>query len=268
MRDTRRMVVAGGVLAASALLAWIWLALFPLGFYHEADAAEQAAAQGEPAEGTWEPDVYGAVKLVDLGHQRVTLAIGTVDGIEQENTYTLAKDADVLVNGPTILVDDVATHIRVGLVFGPDCKEAAAIRSEAFQITIEPKQHEVEIGKPFDMVLRVTNATKTSQSFWVMLTTWNMHYKSSNDRTNWDFLFSNKNFPIPVKLPSGEVYEKTLAKEVTCLDRVRFKIGYLPLADKKTDVLDQRLNPYGEVRRKLKPGEHTYWSCEVKVEVR
>jgi hypothetical protein len=249
MKNTRWIVVAGGVLAIGILVVWFLSSLFPLGLDPEIVATEQGDVQIDLGEATWEPDVYGAIRLVDPDHQRITLAIGAVDGLEQEKTYILAKDAEVVVNGHGIS-NKLANRIRVRLVFGPDSKEAAAIRSEAFQITIEPRRQDVEIGKPFDMVLRITNGTETPQPFWVMLTS-----------------FCNNTLPIPVKLAPGEVYERTIAIEVTRLDFVFFKIGFIPHTDNSTDVLNQRTNGYGEVRRKLNPGERTYWSCEVIVEV-
>jgi len=267
MRDTRRIVVAAGVLATSALLAWIWLTLFPQGFHHEADAAEPAGALGQPAEGSAEPDVYGVVKLVDLDHRRVTLAIATEDGKKQEKTFDLAKDAEVLLDRPAKL-DELATGTRVGLVLGPDGKEVLAVRSEPFQISVEPKQDEVEVGKPFDVVLRVTNASPTPQAFWVMLTTWDMHWRSSNPCILWDAFNSYRNFPIEIKLAPGGVYEKALGMKVMAPGRMSFKMGFTPLADKRMGVLDKRPNPYGEVRMKLNLGERTYWSREVTVEVK
>ena len=267
MRDTRRSVVAAGVLATSALLAWIWLTLFPQGFHHEADAAEQAGAKDEPVEGSAEADVYGVVKSVDLDHRRVALAIGTEDGKEQEKTYDLAKDAKVLLEGPATL-DELAAGTRVGLVFGPDGKEVVAIRSEPFRITADPKQHEVEVGKPFDLVLRVTNASPTPQAFWVMLTTWDMHWRSSNPCILWDPFNSYLNSPLEIKLAPGGVYEKALGMKVMAPGRMSFKMGFTPLADKRMGVLDKRPNPYGEVRMKLNLGERTYWSSEVTVEVK
>jgi hypothetical protein len=267
MRDTRRMVVAGGVLAASALLAWIWLALFPLGFYHEADAAEQAGAKGEPIEGSAEPDVYGVVKLVDLGHRRLALAIGTEDPKEQEKTYDLAKDAEVLLESPATL-DELATGTRVGLVFGPDGKDVVAIRSEPFYVTVEPKQHEVEVGKPFDVVLRVTNASPAPQSFWVMLTTWDGAWISNNPRISWETFNSYRNFPTPVRLAPGEVYEKTLAIKAIGSGQLSFKMGFRPgiVSDKST--IDAQPIPFRSNNLFFLPSKRTYWSREVIVQAK
>jgi hypothetical protein len=269
MRDTRWIVMAAGVLATSALFTWIWLTLFPLGFHHAADAAEQAGAQGEPVEGSAEPNVYGVVKLVDLGHRRATLSIGTKDGKEQEQTYDLAKDAEVLLDGLATL-DELAAGTRVGLVFGPDGNEVVAIRSEPFQITVEPKQHEVEVGKPFDVVLRVTNVSPAPQSFWVMLTTWDGAWISNNPRITWLPFNSWKNFPIPLRLSPGEVYEKTLAIKAIGSGQLSFKMGFMPgiVSDKPT--IDGRPNPlpFRGDNKFFLPSERTYWSSEVTVEVK
>jgi hypothetical protein len=264
MTDNRWTAKAVGLVAGGALLAWILFSLFPLDFDRAKDAPEQALAKGEPVDGNVEPALYGVVKSVDVDHRRVTLAIGTEDGKQQEKTYELAKDAEVLLEGPATLAE-LAAETRVGLVFGPDGKEVVAIRSEPFLITVEPKQHEVEVGKPFDVILRVTNASPTPQSFWVMLTTWDMHWRSNNARINWDSFNSYRNAPIPIKLAPGEIYEKTLAMSATAPGHVSFKMGFTPLADKRMGVLDKRLNSYGEVRMKLNLSERTFWSQEVEV---
>jgi hypothetical protein len=264
MNDSRRIVVAAGVVAIGALLVWFLSNLFPLGLDRPADTTEQASAQSEPAQGSAEPDVYGVVKSVAVARRMLTLAIETKDSKEQEKTYHLANEAEVLLDGPAT-IGDLAIGTRVSLVFGPDGKDVVAIRSEPFQISVEPKQDVVEVGKPFDVVLRVTNASPTAQSFWVMLTTWDMHWRSSNPSIRWEAFNSYKNAPTLVKLAPGEVYEKTLAIKVTDNGWVSFKMGFTPLADKRMAVLDKRPNPYGEVRMKLNLAERTYWSPEVTV---
>lgn len=267
MKDTRWIVRAAGVLAGGALFAWLLLTLFPLAFQHDVDAPEQTGGQVEPIEVSTEPDVYGVVKSVDLDHRRVTLAIGTEGGKEQEKTYDLAKDAEVLLEAPATLAE-LAPDTRVGLVFGPDRKDVVAIRSEPFRISVEPKQHKVEVGKPVDVILRVTNASATPQSFWVLRDSWDNHWSSSNPRVEWDTMFGNMAAALLVKLASGQVYEKTLAIKLMVPGRVSFKMGFKPATEADKSTIESRPIQFRSPMWFLTPIKRTYWSREVIVEVK
>jgi len=143
---------------AGVVLAVVLFTLLRSEHRYKKDIHEQANPAEDSVDVTAEPDLYGLVKLVDVASRRLTLSIATEGGKEQEQTYHVAEDAEVLLEGPATL-GQLTTGTRVGIVLGPGGKDVVAIRSEPFRIRVESKQSEVEVGKPFNAVLRVTNTT-------------------------------------------------------------------------------------------------------------
>jgi hypothetical protein len=261
MRHTPSILLAGGVLATVVLLGWILVTLFLPWFAEVPDISEHGGAQVELFD-TAQPDVCGIVKSVDAAHGRITLGFSIEDAKEQEQVYDLASGVKVLLDGPATL-DELAIGTPVGLEFGADGKDVVAIRSEPLRIAVESKQNEVEVGKPFNVVLRVTNASPAPQCFWVMCNTWYIHWRSTNPRVTWDAWCCYHNFPESIKLAPGEAYEKILPMKVTAAGGVSFKMGFTALADDRFGVPEEHTNGDGEVKMKINLSKRTYWSREV-----
>jgi hypothetical protein len=191
-------------------------------------------ALGAPADTKRGSAVYGVVKAVDAAKGTVTL--------EQDMTYDVAKDATVLLDGPGKLAD-LPPGTRVALEFAAGGKTVTEIGAEPFRITVKPKKDKVEVNQPFDVELRVVNASPSPQSFRVMSCSWDEHWRSSEPRVTWVAWPCFNNGPVQVKLAPGEAYEKTLPMRLTAAGRVSFKMGFAPVESKRT-----------------------YWSSEVSLE--
>jgi hypothetical protein len=95
----------------------------------------------------------------------------------------------------------------------------------------------VRVEEPFDVRLRVVNASGTAQTFRVMNCSWDEHWKSSNPAVSWEGWACTKNYPVAVTLQPGEAYEKTLSMLLTKGapgDEVSFKMGFRPIGSKRT----------------------------------
>jgi hypothetical protein len=123
---------------------------------------------------------------------------------------------------------------RVALEFDADRKAVLEIRAEPFTVTVKPKKNQVAVNQPFEVELRVVNASPSPQSFRVMNCSWDEHWRSSNARVTWVGWDCSKNSPVTVKLAPGEAYAKTLSMLVTAAGPVSFKLGFTPLESKRT----------------------------------
>lgn len=201
-----------------------------------------------------EPELYGVVKAVDATQGTITLSSET-DGEKQEKSYQLTPDASVLnLDGPSKLAD-LSAGTRVGVVFDADHKVVAEVRAEPFLILVKPKQNQVEVNKPFDVELRVVNASPSPQSFCVMSCSWYDNWKSSNPRVSSIGWACYRNGPTPIKLAPGEAYEKVLPMQAKAVGPLSFRMGFNPEEEYKGQF---------PIRR----GKRTYWSAEVTLEVR
>jgi hypothetical protein len=265
MRSYRRLEQVGSVLSLGAVAGWVLYALLWSQPAQTDDAKERADKQAGAVDIPAEPDIFGLVKSVDVTQRRIALAVEKEDEQEQEESYDVAKDAPVLLDGPAAL-GDLAIGTRVGLILRRGSQEVVALRSELLRITAQLKRDEFEVGKPIDVLLRVTNVSPTHQSFWVMLTTWDMNWRSSDPHVSWDPIYSYLNGPTFIKLGPREDYVKVLRMKTAVAGRLSFQMGFTPLADHRTFVQDERAS--NEVRMKFNLGKRTYWSREVTLTVR
>jgi hypothetical protein len=114
------------------------------------------------------------------------------------------------------------------------------IDRESFCVTIWTKTTRIQISDPFDVTLRVVNATEKPHSLQVMSCSWNDHWKNNNSRIVWAggvSIESAGNTTIEIKLEPGEAYEKHV--QMAVLDGPRlvttsFQMGFTPIGEKKT----------------------------------
>jgi hypothetical protein len=264
MRRYRRIELVGGVLSLGAVVGWLLYALFLSQPSRIEGAKEQVDSQPGAVEGIAEPDLYGLIKSVDVVPGRITLDLEKEGEQKQDKSYDVAKDAPVLLDGPTTLAE-LPVGTRVGLTLGTDGQVVVGIRSEPFRITATPKQHEVAVGKPLHVVLRVTNVSPTPQSFYAMFCSWDMNWRSSNPRVTWKGWPCYLNGPSLTKLSPGETYEKILPMMAVGAGRLSFQMGFTPLANHQMFVPDERAGSETPVKFNL--GKRTYWSREVILEV-
>jgi hypothetical protein len=260
MRRIQSIVVAGGVLATAALVGWMVVTLLTQVFREQANTTELTGLSVEPVDTGWEPDRCGVVKSVDAARGKIALGIATQDGMEHEQLYDLAKDAEILLDGPGTL-EGLAVDMRVALKLEKSGKNVVAFRSEPFQISVEPTQDEVEVGKAFDVVLRVTNVSPTNQCLWVWSSSWQSHWRATNSQVELRRLGAFGNYPMVVNLASGDVYENKCDFKVMSSGRVSFRMGFTPLVSDALVVVDSW------PRAKADLGKRTYWSREVTLTV-
>ena len=108
---------------------------------------------------------------------------------------------------------------------------------ERLLVTIWPRITRVQIEEPFEVSLRVVNATERLQSFRVMASTWEDHWKPNNPRIVWAGHLAITNPSIIIKLEPGQAYEKTLemlVNEGPPLVVTSFQLGFTPIDEKKT----------------------------------
>jgi hypothetical protein len=118
----------------------------------------------------------------------------------------------------------VAPEPRAGVA------EPLAVKARAAKTTVRR-------NKPFDVRVRVVNASEATQTFRVMSHSWFEHWKTSNATVTVDGWLCEKNFPVTVTLKPGEAYEKTLPMLVTKAEpgaSVSFKMGFTPIDSKQT----------------------------------
>jgi hypothetical protein len=112
---------------------------------------------------------------------------------------------------------------------------------ERFCVTVWAKITRMQIDEPFDVTLRVVNATEKPQSFQVMEAGWDVHWKNSNARIVWAggvLGTSTGNTAVRIRLEPGEAYEKHV-QMVVVQDgpppvTTSFQMGFTPKGEKKT----------------------------------
>jgi hypothetical protein len=196
-------------------------------------------------------DLYGVVKEVNTAQRSITLSVEK-DGEKPEETYEVAKDAKVLLEEPGRLAD-LAAGNRVALVFDADRKSVVEVRTEPFRIFVKPRTKVIEVNKPFDVELRVINASALPKSFHVMSCSWDQQWQSSNPLVYWQSWGCSGNVPMLIKLPQGGTYEKVLPMRVKTVAPTTFRMGLTPL--------DYKLGS------RAWPGKRTYWSSEVTIDL-
>jgi len=121
-------------------------------------------------------------------------------------------------------------------------REPEASVSSPLSVAAEPTKKQVRVNVPFEVRLRVVNSSRSAQSFRVANGSWDMHWKSSNDRVALVPLPVFRNFIETVKLDPGQAYEKTLklyVKPGKPEKEVAFKLGFTPQDSKQTYWSDE-----------------------------
>jgi hypothetical protein len=137
--------------------------------------------------------------------------------------------------------------VAVAIVLSMLGQEPSAHVVETLTVRASAAQKTVRLNQPFDVRLRVVNASEQTQSFRVMGCSWYEHWRSDDPAVTPEGWACSRNFPVTVTLKRGEAYEKTLPMLVTSGkpgDRVSCNMGF---------------RPFG--------GKLTYWSGKVTVQV-
>lgn len=118
--------------------------------------------------------------------------------------------------------------------------KAAAVKSvvsSPLSVTVKPQKDRIRLDEHFKVSVRVVNTSRSRQSFQVANGSWEMHWKSSNDRVHWVPRAVFRNFFETVNLDPGQAYEQTgdmLMAPGKPQKEVVFKMGFTPRGSTQT----------------------------------
>jgi hypothetical protein len=250
MRNTRWVVPAAVVLTITAFVGW--------GLFDVLSGARSLPGGTPDYVGTGSssvdaaPALYGVIKSLDRTRRIISLRVAMEDGNEHDRSYDLAEDVKMLADGHAA-PNEVLVGTPASLKFGSDGQRVVAICPEPFRITVTPTQDEFVTGKPFNVIVHVTNVSQGPRSlFRGRSSAWGKRWKSSHPAVTMgsppDYGYSMA--PVIVPLGGGESSEWLSPMFVRANGRVSFRLGFSLLAD----------HDYGL-------GERTYWTPEVTVNV-
>ncbi|HEY8666836.1 MAG TPA: hypothetical protein VIL86_09235 [Tepidisphaeraceae bacterium] len=109
----------------------------------------------------------------------------------------------------------------------PDTTQPAA--PLAVELKVKGDTH--RIGQPLNLVFRVVNKSKESQSFVAFSCSWSEHWQLSDKSVELPPIACAKNFPKQYTLAPGEVYEREAAATIaagTKPGEITLKAGFTP----------------------------------------
>jgi hypothetical protein len=249
MKRTRSVLGAWCLFVAAIFAAWSLLAFRQSPDDTAVPAPTQAGHQPQAVDELRDADFYGVIKAVDASRGKVNIALEA--GEPREESYNLARDVKVQADEPSTL-ENLSVNTRVGVIVDGESKAVTMIRVEPFRVVAAPKRDTAELNTPFEVGLRVVNASPLPQSFHVMSCSWDEQWKTNAPDISCPSWSCLGNCPQCFTLAPGEGYEKTIPLISARAGRVSFRMGFHPL--KLT------FNPLGVQSMRVRAGMRTYWS--------